>query len=173
LKGVQKVKVLVTSDSHGKASLLSKIVEQEQADYVIHCGDFCTEKKQLPSVAMTVVRGNCDFEDVADEEFVSLAGYRFFVTHGHRYQVKNSLFSLSLLAQEKEADIVCFGHSHFPLCEQEEKKLFLNPGSIQSPRGYTVPTYAVVHLEKDRQVEVTYFQPNGNRVPHLGGSFFL
>ncbi|WP_028778934.1 metallophosphoesterase family protein [Shimazuella kribbensis] len=167
------MKVLVTSDSHGKASLLAKIVEQEKADYVIHCGDFCTEKKQLPSVAMTVVRGNCDFEEVANEAEVNLAGYRFYVTHGHRYQVKNSLLPLSLLAQEKEADIVCFGHSHFPLCEQEGRKVFLNPGSIQSPRGYTVPTYAIVHLNKDRHIKVNYFEPNGNGVPNLGGSFLL
>ncbi|MCH5584634.1 metallophosphoesterase [Shimazuella sp. AN120528] len=167
------MKVLVTSDSHGKATLLAHIVDRVQADYVIHCGDFCTEKKQLPSVPMTVVRGNCDFEEVANEEAVTLAGYHFFVTHGHRHQVKSSLLPLSLLAQERRADIICFGHSHFPLCEQEGNTLFINPGSITSPRGYTVPTYAIVNLDDDRHVQVSYFQPNGNKVPNLGGSFDL
>jgi putative phosphoesterase len=172
-KGVYEVKVLVTSDSHGKAALLAQIVEREQADYVIHCGDFCTDKAQLPSVAMSVVRGNCDYEEVANEEEVTLAGYHFFVTHGHRHQVKASLLPLSLLAQERGADIVCFGHSHFPLCEQEGQTLFINPGSIISPRGYTVPTYAIVDLAEDRRMQVSYFQPNGNTVPDLGGSFVL
>lgn len=168
-----EVKVLVTSDSHGKAALLAQIVEREQADYVVHCGDFCTDKTQLPSVEMSVVRGNCDFEEVANEEEVTLAGYHFFVTHGHRHQVKTSLLSLSLLAQERGAEIVCFGHSHFPLCEQEGKTLFINPGSIISPRGYTVPTYAIVDLAEDRRVQVSYFQPDGNTVPNLGGSYVL
>lgn len=167
------MKVLVTSDSHGKAVLLAQIVEKEQADYVIHCGDFCTDKAQLPSVEMSVVRGNCDFEEVASEEEVTLAGYHFFVTHGHRHQVKSSLLPLSLLAQERGADIVCFGHSHFPLCEQEGKTLFINPGSIISPRGYTVPTYAIVSLDEGRPIQVHYFQPNGNKVPNLGGSYVL
>jgi putative phosphoesterase len=167
------VKVLVTSDSHGKAALLSQIVDREQADYVIHCGDFCTEKEQLPSVSMSVVRGNCDFEEVPNEEEVTLAGYHFFVTHGHRHQVKSSLFPLSLLAQERGADIVCFGHSHFPLCEQEGQTLFINPGSIISPRGYTVPTYTIAYLAEDRHVQVSYFQTNGNKVSNLGGSFVL
>jgi putative phosphoesterase len=168
------VRVLVTSDSHGNGKLLNQIVQREQADNVIHCGDFCTEQKSLPAVPLTVVRGNCDFEEVPNEAQITLAGFRFFVTHGHRYQVKSSLLPLSLLAQEHGADIVCFGHSHFPLCEQEEKKLFLNPGSIVQPRGYAVPTYIVLNLdEKSRAVDVSYFQPDGRRVTQLGGSFVL
>jgi putative phosphoesterase len=167
------VKVLVTSDSHGRAKLLEQIVDREQADYVIHCGDFCTEIEKLPNVKMSVVRGNCDFEQVAQEEEVTLAEYHFFVTHGHRHQVKSNLLPLSLIAQDRGSDIVCFGHSHFPFCEQDGKKLFLNPGSIVDPRGYTVPTYAIVNLGEKRTVNVSYFQPNGSEVPSLGGSFVL
>jgi putative phosphoesterase len=167
------VRVLVTSDSHGQAKLLHQIVEQEQADYVIHCGDFCTGKEELPAGNLSVVRGNCDFEEVANEQEVTLAGFHFFVTHGHRHQVKTSLLPLSLIARERGKDIVCFGHSHYPLCEQEDKKLFINPGSIISPRGYAVPTYAVMDLHENRQIDVHFYQPNGSIVRGLGGSYRL
>jgi putative phosphoesterase len=171
--GSDELKVLVISDSHGKATLLKQIVKREATSHVIHCGDFCTERRMLPSVPITVVRGNCDFAEVADEQEVTLQGYRFYVTHGHKQQVKTNLLPLSLRAQELGMDIVCFGHSHYPVCEQEGKRLYINPGSIARARGYPVPTYAIVELQVKRQVKVKYFQVDGRLVMDRGGSYQL
>ncbi len=167
------MKVLIVSDSHGKATLLKQIVKREAASHVIHCGDFCTERQILPSVPITVVRGNCDFAEAPDEQEVTLRGYRFYVTHGHKQQVKTNLLPLSYRAQELHANIACFGHSHYPFCEQEGKQLYINPGSIARPRGFTVPTYAVIELLPEKQIKVTYFQTDGRLVPKLGGSYQL
>lgn len=46
--GESVVRVLIVSDSHGEGALLREVVDREQADHVIHCGDFCTESAQLP-----------------------------------------------------------------------------------------------------------------------------
>jgi putative phosphoesterase len=167
------VRVLITSDSHGAAKRLAQVVKRVSADHVIHCGDFCTSTEELPNVSLTVVKGNCDIAQVANEEEKTIAGYRFFVVHGHRHQVKHDLLPLSLVAQEKRADIVCFGHSHFPVCVQEGNRLFVNPGSLLRPRGFTVPTYVVMDLTADRSVQVRYFQPDGTPVPVLGGKYML
>jgi uncharacterized protein len=170
---MSNMRVLVISDSHGDDRMLNRIVEQTDCDHVIHCGDFCTDTDRLPDRSLTVVRGNCDWELVPEEKIWEGAGRRFFVTHGHRYQVNTSLLSVKYKGKEVEADIVCFGHSHFPLCEQSGNMLFLNPGSITAPRGFPEPTYAVVELKSNDDIRVTYYTPNGKVVSRLGGSYSL
>ena len=71
------MRVLIISDSHGRADLLARIVEDVQPDHMIHCGDFCTPLDQLPDVSRSVVRGNCDWEEVADEQVWEKEGIRF------------------------------------------------------------------------------------------------
>lgn len=168
------MRILIISDSHGAASRLAQVVEQTSADHVIHCGDFCTSIEELPTgPPLTVVKGNCDTASVAQEAEITLAGYRFYVVHGHRHRVKHDLLALSLVAREKEADIICFGHSHFPVCVQEGSRLFVNPGSLLRPRGFTVPTYVLMNISRDREVQVRYFQPDCSPVPSLGGTYSL
>lgn len=164
------MKVLVISDSHGQADRLNQIVHQVAADHVIHCGDFCTEKSQLPQGSLTVVRGNCDYEQVAEEEVWEARGFRFYITHGHRYQVKSSPLSIRYRGEEVGAQVVCFGHSHLPYCEQAGGILYINPGSISQPRGFPVPTYACLDIEP-QQIYVTYYQIDGQPVKQLGGRF--
>lgn len=84
------MKILVVSDSHGKAGRLKEIVRRVAADHVIHCGDFCTKKSLLPKVSLTVVQGNCDIERLSLEEIWEAEGFRFYITHGHRYNVDTS-----------------------------------------------------------------------------------
>lgn len=168
---MKALKVLIVSDSHGKATLLKQIVKREAAHHVIHCGDFCTERKMLPSVPISVVKGNCDFVETPEEQELTLRGFHFYVTHGHKQQVKTNLLPLSYRARERGADIICFGHSHYPFCEQDGKRLYINPGSIARPRGFTVPTYVMMDLLPNRQVVVNYFQTDGKLVAKLGGTY--
>lgn len=168
------MRIVLMSDNHGEERVLSRIINKEKADHIIHCGDFCTNREALPALdQLTVVRGNCDFADVSNDAVWEGGGFRFFVTHGHRYEVKASLMKLSYRAQEVAADIVCFGHSHYPYCDEHDGRLYINPGSVVQPRGYTVPTYAVLETEERGQVKVTYYTPEGETVPLLGGTYSL
>lgn len=164
------MKILVISDSHGRALRLQKIVDNVAADHVIHCGDFCTDQSQLPQGSLTVVQGNCDYEPVPKEEIWEAKGFRFFITHGHRYEVKSSPLSIRYRGEEVGAHIVCFGHSHVPFCEQSKGILLINPGSISQPRSFPVPTYACLTLT-DSQVKVVYYQLDGQPVKSLGGTY--
>lgn len=167
------MRILIVSDNHGEEKVLSSVIRREVAEHVIHCGDFCTDADALPNrERMTVVRGNCDFAAVKEEEIWEGGGYRFFVTHGHRYGIKSSLTSLLYRAEEVAADIVCFGHSHTPYCSEHGGCLFVNPGSVVQPRGYTVPTYAVLETGDEGGVDITYYTPGGELVP-LGGTYSL
>jgi putative phosphoesterase len=165
------LRILIVSDSHGEAHLLHRIVEREQADHVIHCGDFCTDREQLPQVSLTVVRGNCDWEPVSEEEVWEGDNWRFFVVHGHRHQVKTSLLPVRYRAEEQGAIIACFGHSHYPLCERSGNVLLINPGSIVQPRGFPFPTYAVLKVESKNQARVSYFTSDGRALVEPGGIF--
>lgn len=167
------MRILIVSDSHGEEHLLKRIVEREMADHVIHCGDFCTDQSQLPSVSMTVVRGNCDWERVPEEQQWDGGGYRFLVVHGHRHHVNTSLLSLRYRAEEVGASIACFGHSHYPLCERSGDVLLINPGSITQPRGYPVPSYAVLEYVDENRLRVQYYTPAGDAVTERGGTFAL
>lgn len=164
--------ILIMSDSHGNEPRLKRIVSRVNGDHVIHCGDFCTEKVPLLASSSTVVKGNCDFADSPEEEIWEKEGYRFFITHGHRYQVKTSLLSLKYRAQEVCANIVCFGHSHYPLCQKVGEILYINPGSITKPRGFPYPTYACLETDKDK-VEVTYYLIDGKMTAERGGVYTL
>lgn len=166
------MKVLIVSDSHGKGKLLTQIVKRVSADHVIHCGDFCTDKKELPNVSLTVVRGNCDWERVPEEQTWEIRGLRFFVTHGHKYRVKTTPLPIRFRAEEVGAKIACFGHSHFPFCEQAGGVLLINPGSISYPRGFAYPTYACLEL-LGKKVRVTYYKTDGQKIGERGGTFPL
>lgn len=167
------MRVLIVSDSHGQADLLARIVEEVQPDHMIHCGDFCTPLDQLPEISRSVVRGNCDWEEAADEQVWEGAGLRFFITHGHRHRVKRDLSLIRARAEASGARIACFGHSHVPVCEQRENILLINPGSIAYPRGVTHPSYAVLEAEEPGRVRVSYHLPGGDPLHRWGGDFSL
>lgn len=168
------MRVLIISDNHGEEQAITLVTKRETIDHIIHCGDFCTPEKALPQrQRLTVVRGNCDFEEVANDALWEGGGYRFFVTHGHRYRVNASLMKLAYRAAEVAADIVCFGHTHYPFCELHEGRLFINPGSIVQPRGYTLPSYAILQTSTNDSVHITYYTPDGNNISELGGNYTL
>jgi putative phosphoesterase len=167
---MKEMKVLLVSDSHGKGNLLNQIIERVSPDHVIHCGDFCTDRDELPSVSLTVVKGNCDWEDVPEEEIWEGAGLRFYITHGDKWRVKSTPLPVKYRGEEMGAQVVCFGHSHHPFCEKIGDILLINPGSISYPRGFAYPTFACLEIV-NKQVKVTYHQIDGKEIHERGGIF--
>ncbi|GAA0333723.1 metallophosphoesterase [Bacillus carboniphilus] len=148
------MKIVIVSDSHGQTDELLKVVEEyQEADAFIHCGD-----SELPADSKSIqpfvtVNGNCDWTSpFEDEKVLKKGSYKIYITHGHLYQVKTSLLSLNYKAEEKGANIVCFGHSHLVGAEMIENRLFLNPGSLRMPRGRKERTFMVLDLEENKAV---------------------
>ena len=96
-------------------------------------------KRQIQNVC-----GNCDgFTETPDQRILRVEGKRILMMHGHRYNVKLTYASAAYAAREAEADILLFGHTHIPYCEQVDDLWMLNPGSC----GGRGATYGVISLE--------------------------
>ncbi|WP_042146211.1 metallophosphoesterase [Paucisalibacillus sp. EB02] len=161
-------KIVILSDSHGLTNDIQKIKDREKADLVFHCGDseLREDAKELENVI--TVAGNCDFYGnfPIDQKKV-INGITFFVVHGHLHNVKMNLMNLAYRAEEENADVICFGHSHIAGAEKVGTKLFINPGSIRLPRLRTEKTYAVLTWESSGKIEVDFFTIEGQKVEEL------
>ncbi|MBL4951203.1 metallophosphoesterase [Neobacillus sp. YIM B02564] len=167
-------KVLIVSDSHGLTKELEVIRERhsQEVDLFIHCGDSQLMPDHKAITGYLTVAGNCDFGDYPLELFPNIAGKKFYITHGHHYSVKSSLMKLKFKAQEVNADIVCFGHSHVLGAEVVDGTLFVNPGSIRLPRGHFDKTYVILELNND-SVSMKVYEVNGRELPSLARGFML
>lgn len=152
-------KVLIVSDSHGlRSELLELKKRHEDIDFFIHCGDseLPYQEKELEHFHVAV-GGNCDFDASLEKEVVKeLGGLRFLVVHGHLHSVKSSLMKLSLRAEEVNAKVVCFGHTHMLGAEMVRGKLFINPGSLLLPRGRKEKTYCLLEIKESGLVLCVY-----------------
>lgn len=124
----------VISDTHRYVWIIENAVKKlENADLVIHLGDNVQDVKEIAKYyggPILNVKGNCDFSvDTPGERIEEIAGKRFFITHGHRYDVKSDLSRLKYKALEVDADIVLFGHTHISQIAFENGIWFINPGS--------------------------------------------
>ena len=115
------MRLLVLSDIHEQTSVLRNILLCETAnpsrrpDYLIFLGDglrafealsYCGEFATFPMLA---VRGNCDFfgsSDTPELREITLAGYRFMMMHGHRFEVKSGVDRAVAFAMSKKQDVL-------------------------------------------------------------------
>ena len=167
------MKCLIFSDSHGKAEYMRRaMAKHPDAEAVFFLGDGLSDLELLAmgknNIAFFAVRGNCDISPIAlgreieKLDYVWLMNKKIVFTHGDLYSAKSTAVILKLLAQEKEVDILLFGHTHTPFlsyinprdgcaretkaesCEQQNlpKPFYLfNPGSIGSyPASYGILT---------------------------------
>lgn len=146
------MKALIVSDSHGLDQELLTIFNRHQdVDIAFHCGDSQLTGSAESLYPYRVVKGNCDYgNDFSDEVMEEFGTFRILCVHGHRQDVKYSLDQLIHHADQKNAAIVLYGHSHVAKAEQRDGKLFINPGSIRMPRHRPEKTYAVLTLENGR-----------------------
>jgi len=77
-------------------------------------------------------------------------GRRVLMCHGHLYHVGMGLSTIAQKARDMGANIVLFGHTHVPVNIEEKGILFLNPGSLTSPRGGSSRSYALLEIEKGK-----------------------
>lgn len=158
------MRALIVSDSHGLTTELEALKKQykDDVDVMIHCGDSELSMQHAELHGFEVVKGNCDFGGTFPNEIVKeVGGTRFFVTHGHLYNIKMTLQTLLYRAKEVEANVACFGHSHVMGAEMIDGILFINPGSILLPRSRKEKTYAILEV-KEKEAEVTFFDLEGH-----------
>lgn len=148
------LRVGVVADTHGDISIFEEVIKKMgPIDIYIHLGDFVSDAKKVfddLGVQYIVVKGNCDFLEEAEREaVVDIAGKKFFISHGHQYNVKYGYNDIYYRALEEEADIVLFGHTHMPVSLWYKGILFFNPGSTLYPKGSSEASYGIIEIMDD------------------------
>ena len=158
------MKILVFSDSHGKASYVRAALNAHRGttDALYFLGDGIRDITDVladfPEVPAVILAGNCDSAmtiaacgiDAPTEDTRVLGGLRILAMHGHTAQVKWGYDALTYRASEVRADIALFGHTHIPENSfvsdpdgTERRILLFNPGSIGQS---TAHTYGVIYI---------------------------
>ncbi len=151
------MKLMFISDIHGSKSNLRKIREiydQEKADMIIVLGDLFLGYKDREEIEKiinsfprkVVIKGNNDLNgdiftstiEFVDNFCFTAFDKRFFCSHGDVYNINR--------LPNKDFDVLVFGHSHVGnlVKDSNNKKYYINPGSVSYPRGGTGNSYIVV-----------------------------
>lgn len=166
-------KILIVSDSHLLTEELATIQQRHQVTHKIHCGDSELLNTDPVLQDFITVEGNCDLPGEYNvEEILTVDDLSIYVTHGHLYQVKTNLLPLTYRAAEVAANIVCFGHSHIAGVEKIDGRIYINPGSIRSPRRRQEKTYVILSWN-NHKIHVQFYDLDGNVVNDLSTSFSM
>ncbi|TWT16235.1 metallophosphoesterase [Streptococcus sp. sy010] len=165
--------LIVMSDSHGNKAVVQSIKDyyQGKVDAIFHNGD-----SELPSnlplwEGIQVVGGNCDGGDYPERLVTDFEGLRVAQTHGHHHLINLFWDRLNLWAQEERADICLYGHLHQASAWQEGQIVFVNPGSVEQPRGEVrEKLYAKIEVTGDK-IKVDFFDLNHQLYPSLSKEF--
>lgn len=131
------MRILVVSDSHFRLENLISAFEKERPDVVMCAGDCVKDIEELsciyPKAQYHIVFGNCDYFNFKYQEslILEIEGIKFFLSHGHLYNVKATYSVIERVAKEEMCDIVIFGHTHTPCLVKTENITLFNPGAIK------------------------------------------
>lgn len=94
------MKIMILSDSHSvsKTDLLT-LLKNNSVNYYIHCGDIYMTYDGINLNSFYLVRGNNDFGNIPDELFITIDDLKFYIVHGHRYDVDYNLDYLTHIAK--------------------------------------------------------------------------
>lgn len=148
------MQIAVISDSHRDMnSMKESLSKMKNAEILFHLGDNIEDiqfYKDNFHGRIINIKGNCDFNcKEQSEKVVDINNIRFFITHGHNYNVKENIFRLNYKAYEVQAKVVLYGHTHIPNIEYENGIWFINPGSISLPRVKN-KTLSIIDVSEDR-----------------------
>lgn len=158
------MRIGIVSDTHGHVTYASdavRVLEQEQVEAVLHCGDIGSPKI-IPLFAKWpahFVFGNVDYDEAdlraaiaaagqtCHDRFgeLELAGVKIALLHGDDGQLLQQSISSGRYG------LVCHGHTHVPRNERIGKTLVLNPGALYRASPHTVavldlPSLMVRHI---------------------------
>ncbi len=158
------MRILIVSDTHQSPYTLEQVVESNpDIDMLLHLGDVEGAEeyvRSLVSCPVYILAGNCDgLADLPGELELDIGGHHAFLTHGHRYGVTRGEQTIREEALARGADIVMYGHTHKPVCHEDDGLLILNPGSVAYPRqSGRRGSYILMEIEKNGTVhcEIKY-----------------
>lgn len=150
------MKILVFSDTHGRAQGMIDVIAAEPHDLVVHLGDCVRDvyeaQEAFPGEKIRYVAGN-DLHDVMSgaprRDIFVLGKTVVMMTHGHDYRVSSGVSRLAETAQAIGAKLVLYGHTHVPHIETRGGVTCFNPGSCSLDRSGLGPSWGLVTIEGD------------------------
>ena len=160
------MKWFVVSDLHGSAYYCRKALEAfdaEGADRILFLGDILYHgpRNDLPleyapkqviemlnerKHCIFSIRGNCEaevdqmvlkFPVMADYAVIDLGKRLMYASHGHIHNKNNPL-------PLQKGDVFISGHTHIPMCVEEEDIYYMNPGSVAIPKEGSHHGYMII-----------------------------
>jgi putative phosphoesterase len=128
----------------------------ERVRLIVHLGDFTGP--EIPALfealaPLEAVAGNNDPPPVVARfrlrKIVTVAGVRLGLVHGDGRGGTTVSRSIAAFAGE-DVDVICFGHSHQPLCERRNSIWLINPGSPTDKRAQPRYSYALLEIDRGR-----------------------
>lgn len=162
------MRVVVLSDTHmpKKAKVLPRrlLVELDQADAIIHAGDWqMTEVYEMLKAYAPVygVYGNVDDQSIREffpiKQTFTIEGHKIGLIHGHG-EKKTTEKRVIEAFEDEEVSIIIFGHSHLPLLRYYKKRLLFNPGSVTDKRKLPYYSFGILTLDDEIQAEHIFFE---------------
>ncbi len=153
------MKITVVSDSHKSYQKLKDIVDENQdSDVFIHLGDgefeFSDVSKLFPQKKFIFVNGNCDYGRYPEQQIVEAESCRILCVHGHLQNVNDGLDELLELAAGNACQVALYGHTHKYRTGAVNGVYIMNPGSIADPRGGNSPSYGVITIDSDNNINM-------------------
>jgi putative phosphoesterase len=135
---------------------LSRGLGEEGVELILHLGDFTGP--EVPSLLETLapleaVAGNNDppalVRRFGRRKVVTLGDVRVGMVHGDG--TRGTTVGRSMRAFDDDGvDVVCFGHSHRPMCERRDGIWLVNPGSPTDKRTQARYSYAILDVRRGR-----------------------
>lgn len=146
--------VAIMSDTHGNLNPVHLCLPLlKGAELLLHAGDFYEDAQRIGSflgIKAVGVTGNCDYMVKGpSEEMLAIGSRRIYLTHGHLYKVKKDLSALVQRSKVLGVDVTIFGHTHTPTIFRRDGVLFINPGSLHSPRDGHAPSFAIMEVTRN------------------------
>ena len=154
-------KLLLISDNHGNMEVVENILKKENYDISIHLGDSQLSESFIKKHFTYYVQGNHD-SYLPEKDIFEIEENRIIIGHGHYFlgffNIFNAAKGAVSFAKKHNANIVIFGHSHYPCNKIIDNILCVNPGSCYLPRNPEGRSYAIMKIDHQNvDVEIKYF----------------
>jgi putative phosphoesterase len=133
-------------------------LRRARVELILHLGDFTGPEvpRLLEAVApLEAVAGNNDgpalVRRFGRRKVLTVSGRRIGLVHGDGRSGTTIGRSLAAFA-DAPVDVICFGHSHQPLCERRDGRWLVNPGSPTDKRTQARYSYAILRIDGGRVV---------------------
>ena len=148
------MKVVLTSDVHGKINTLQEITKEHQDAFMfVDCGD--TELSPDRVAPFISVEGNNDrYFEFPETRVLQLGKIKVLVIHSHQVMMFKRDATLAKKARAVGAKAVFFGHYHIFYDKEVDGVRLISPGSLFYNRDQSQPSYAIVDIE-EKNIKVT------------------